>query len=89
MITETEFMERSQLAIWRGAMVMVAVGLTVNAVQAMMGKAEFAWWHLPSLVVTWIMGDCGSWVRRLRAVARLLRMRWRGYTAQTRIRTRG
>ena len=82
-------MERTQLGIWRGTMVIIAVALAVNAVQAMMGKANFAYWHLPTLAITWMMGDCGSCIRRLAAGARLLRMRWRGSSARSAIRMRG
>lgn len=88
-MSSEEMMERTQLGIWRGTMVIIAVALAVNAVQAMAGKANFAWWHLPTLAIAWMMGDCGSWVRRLAAAARLLRMRWRGSTGRSAIRTRG
>lgn len=89
MSTETDFMEKSQLVIWRGLTIILVVALAVNAVQAMMGKANFAYWHLPTLAITWMMGDCGSYIRRLAAGARLLRMRWRGSSARSSIRMRG
>ena len=38
-------MERTTVGIWRVLAVVVAVALMVNAVQAVAGKAEFAWCH--------------------------------------------
>lgn len=36
-------MERTTVGIWRVLAVVIAVALMVNAVQAVAGKAEFAW----------------------------------------------
>lgn len=49
-------MERTTVGIWRVLAVVVAVALMVNAVQAVAGKAEFAWWHLPTLGIAYILG---------------------------------
>lgn len=55
-------MERTTVGIWRVLAVVIAVALMVNAVQAVAGKAEFAWlinpesnpdaWMLKNTVVT-------------------------------------
>lgn len=82
-------MERTSVGIWRVLAVVVAVALMVNAVQAVAGKAEFAWWHLPTLGIAYILGECRDWIRRLAAGARLLRLRWRGCSVRKAIRTRG
>lgn len=71
-------MEKTSVGIWRVFAVVVAVALAANAAQAMAGKANFAWWHLPTLMISYTMGACGDWLRRLSAVARLIMMRWRG-----------
>lgn len=75
-------MERTTVGIWR----MLAV---VIAVQAVAGKAEFAWWHLGTLGIAMSFGEMGTVVTRLGAVARLLRLRWRGCSIRKAIRTRG
>lgn len=54
-------MERTSVGIWRVFAVVVAVALAANAVQAMAGKANFAWWHLPTLMISYKMGACGDW----------------------------
>lgn len=83
-------MERTTVGIWRVLAVVIAVALMVNAVQAVAGKAEFAWWHLPTLGIAYILGgECRDWIRRLAAGARLLRLRWRGCSVRKAIRTRG
>ena len=82
-------MERTTVGIWRVLAVVIAVALMVNAVQAVAGKAEFAWWHLGTLGIAYILGECRAWIRRLAAGARLLRLRWRGCSIQKAIRTRG
>lgn len=82
-------MERTSVGIWRVFAVVVAVALAANAVQAIAGKASFAWWHLPTLMISYTMGACGDWLRRLSAVARLIMMRWRGCSVRKAIRTRG
>lgn len=82
-------MERTTVGIWRVLAVVVAVALMVNAVQAVAGKAEFAWWHLGTLGIAFILGECRDWIRRLAAGARLLRLRWRGCSVRKAIRTRG
>lgn len=66
-------------AMWRVFALFVAVALTVNLCQALAGKAEFAVWHLPTLAVAWAMGDCGVIANRAASIARLMRLRWRGY----------
>lgn len=82
-------MERTSVGIWRVFAVVVAVALAANAAQAMAGKAEFAWWHLGTLGIAYILGECRDWIRRLAAGARLLRLRWRGCSVRKAIRTRG
>ena len=82
-------MERTTVGIWRVLAVVIAVALMVNAVQAVAGKAEFAWWHLGTLGIAMSFGEMGTVVTRLGAVARLLRLRWRGCSIQKAIRTRG
>lgn len=82
-------MERTSVGIWRVLAVVIAVALMVNAVQAVAGKAEFAWWHLGTLGIAYILGECRDWIRRLAASARLLRLRWRGCSIRKAIRTRG
>lgn len=82
-------MERTTVGIWRVLAVVIAVALMVNAVQAVAGKAEFAWWHLGTLGIAYILGECRDWIRRLAAGARLLRLRWRGCSVRKTIRTRG
>lgn len=82
-------MERTTVGIWRVLAVVVAVALMVNAVQAVAGKAEFAWWHLGTLGIAFILGEGRDWIRRLAAGARLLRLRWRGCSVRKAIRTRG
>ncbi len=82
-------MERTSVGIWRVLAVVIAVALMVNAVQAVAGKAEFAWWHLGTLGIAYILGECRDWIRRLAAGARLLRLRWRGCSIRKAIRTRG
>lgn len=88
-------MERTTVGIWRVLAVVVAVALMVNAVQAVAGKAEFAWWHLGTLGIAMSFGEMGTVVTRLGAVARLgaiarlLRLRWRGCSIRKAIRTRG
>lgn len=75
-------------AMWRVFALFVAVALTVNLCQALAGKAEFAVWHLPTLAVAWAMGDCGVIASRAASIARLMRLRWRGYSVR-RTRTSG
>lgn len=82
-------MERTTVGIWRVFAVFVAAALAVNAVQAVAGKAELAWWHMATLMISYKMGGCGDWLRRLSAAARLTRMRWRGYSIPGGTRTRG
>lgn len=82
-------MERTSVGIWRVFAVVVAVALAANAVQAMAGKASFAWWHLPTLMISYTMGACGDWLRRLSAVARLIMMRWRGCLPRRKTQTCG
>ena len=77
------------MGIWRVFAVVVAVALMVNAVQAVMGKAEFAWWHLPTLGIAMSFGEMGNVITRLGAAARLLRLRWNGCSIRKAIRTRG
>lgn len=48
-------MERTSVGIWRVFAVVVAVALAANAAQAMAGKANFAWWHLPTLMISYTM----------------------------------
>lgn len=82
-------MERTTVGIWRVFAIVVAVALMVNAVQAVAGKANFAWWHLPTLGIALSFGEVGEAVTRLGAIARLLRLRWRGCSIRKAIRTRG
>ncbi len=82
-------MQRTTVGIWRAFAVVVAVALMVNAVQAVAGKAEFAWWHLGTLGIAMSFGEMGNVITRLGAVARLLRLRWRGCLSRNAIRTRG
>lgn len=82
-------MERTTVGIWRVLAVVVAVALMVNAVQAVAGKANFAWWHLPTLGIALSFGEAGEVVTRLGAIARLLRLRWNGCSIRKAIRTRG
>lgn len=88
-MSEEERMERTTVGIWRVFAVVVAVALMVNAVQAVMGKAEFAWWHLPTLGIAMSFGEMGNVITRLGAAARLLRLRWNGCSIRKAIRTRG
>ena len=67
-------MERTSVGIWRVFAVVVAVALMVNAVQAVAGKAEFAWWHLGTLGIAMSFGEATQAIGRLKAVARLLRL---------------
>lgn len=78
-------MERASVGIWR----VFAVVVAANAVQAMAGKANFAWWHLPTLMISYTMGACGDWLLRLSAVARLIMMRWRGCSPRRKTQTCG
>lgn len=82
-------MERTTVGIWRVLAVVIAVALMVNAVQAVAGKANFAWWHLPTLGIALSFGEAGDAVTKLGAIARLLRLRWRGCSVRKAIRTRG
>ena len=82
-------MERTTVGIWRVLAVVIAVALMVNAVQAVEGKAEFAWWHLGTLGIALSFGEAGEVVTRLGAIARLLRLRWNGCSIRKAIRTRG
>lgn len=88
-MSEEERMQRTTVGIWRAFAVVVAVALMVNAVQAVAGKAEFAWWHLGTLGIAMSFGEMGNVITRLGAVARLLRLRWRGCLSRNAIRTRG
>ena len=88
-MSEEERMERTTVGIWRVFAVVVAVALMVNAVQAIAGKAEFAWWHLPTLGIAMSFGEMGNVITRLGAAARLLRLRWNGCSIRKAIRTRG
>lgn len=82
-------MERTTVGIWRVLAVVIAVALMVNAVQAVAGKAEFAWWHLGTLGIAMSFGEMGNVITRLGAVARLLRLRWSGCSIRKAIRTHG
>ena len=82
-------MERTRLGTGRVLALVIAEASMVNAVQAVAGKAEFAWWHLGTLGIAYILGECRDWIRRLAAGARLLRLRWRGCSVRKAIRTRG
>lgn len=82
-------MKRTTVGIWRVLAVVIAVALMVNAVQAVAGKANFAWWHLPTLGIALSFGEAGDAVTKIEAIARLLRLRWRGCSARKAIRTRG
>ncbi len=82
-------MERTTVGIWRVFAVFVAAALAVNVAQAVAGKAELAWWHVPTLMVSYTMGGCGAWLRRVSAAARLTRMRWRGCSVRRRTRMSG
>lgn len=82
-------MERTTVGIWRVLAVVIAVALMVNAVQAVAGKAEFAWWHLGTLGIALSFGEATQAIGRLKAVARLLRLRWRGCSIRKAIRTHG
>ena len=82
-------MERTTVGIWRVLAVVIAVALMVNAVQAVAGKAEFAWWHLGTLGIAMSFGEMGTVVTRLGAVARLLMMRWRGCSPRRKTQTCG
>lgn len=82
-------MKRTTVGIWRVLAVVIAVALMVNAVQAVAGKANFAWWHLPTLGIALSFGEAGDAVTKIGAIARLLRLRWRGCSARKAIRTRG
>lgn len=31
----------------------IAIALLINAINAIFGNAEFAWWHLPTLALGW------------------------------------
>ncbi len=84
-----ERMERTTVGIWRVFTVFVAAALAVNVAQAVAGKAELAWWHVPTLMVSYTMGGCDAWLRRLSAAARLTRMRWRGCSVRRRTRMSG
>ena len=88
-MSEEERMERTTVGIWRVFAVVVAVALMVNAVQAVAGKAEFAWWHLGTLGIAMSFREMGNVVTKVGAVARLLRLRWRGCLSRRAIRTRG
>ena len=80
---------RITVAIWRMLAVATAAALAANIAEAAEGKADVAWWHLLTLMVSYEMGTCGDLLRRLSAAARLTRMRWRGFSIRTRTRTRG
>lgn len=88
-MSEEERMERITVGIWRVFAVVVAVALMVNAVQAAMGRAQFAWWHLGTLGIAMSFGEATQAIDRLRAIARLLRLRWNGCSTRKAIRTRG
>lgn len=88
-MSEEERMQRTTVGIWRVFAVVVAVALMVNAVQAVAGKAEFAWWHLGTLGIAMSFGEATQAIDRLRAAARLLRLRWNGCSIRKAIRTRG
>lgn len=75
-------MKRTTVGIWRVLAVVIAV-------QAVAGKANFAWWHLPTLGIALSFGEAGDAVTKIGAIARLLRLRWRGCSARKAIRTRG
>lgn len=40
-----------QGCVWMALFCIIAVGLVANAVAAAAGAADFAWWHLPGLVI--------------------------------------
>ena len=82
-------MERTTVGIWRVLAVVIAVAAVAITEQAVAGKAEFAWWHLPTLGIALSFGEMGTVVTRLGAVARLLRLRWNGCSIRKAIRTRG
>lgn len=88
-MSKEERMARITTNIWRMFAVVVAAALAVNIVQAVAGKADLAWWHLPTLMLAYAEGECRDWIRRLAVAARLLRMRWRGSSARRATRMRG
>ncbi len=51
------------VSIWRVLAAVLAITMAVYAVEAASGNAEFPWWHLPSLWITWKMGRCGEFLR--------------------------
>lgn len=67
----------SMVAIWGGFTILLAVTLTVNAIQSIFGQAVFAYWHLFTLAVSCIMTRASmtemQWLRMLVQGRRLLR----------------
>lgn len=59
----------SMVAIWGGFTILLAVTLTVNAIQSIFGQAVFAYWHLFTLAVSCIMTRASmtemQWLRML------------------------
>ena len=67
----------SMVIIWGGFTILLAVTLTVNAIQSIFGQAVFAYWHLFTLAVSYIMTRASmtemQWLRLLVRFRRLLR----------------
>ena len=50
-----EKMNKIQGGFWMGFTVILAVTLAINGVMALLGKANFAWWHLGTLAISLVM----------------------------------
>ena len=50
-----EKMNKIQGGFWMGFTVILAATLAINGVMALMGKANFAWWHLGTLAISLVM----------------------------------
>ena len=50
-----EKINKMQGSFWMGFTVILAATLAINGVMALMGKANFAWWHLGTLAISAMM----------------------------------
>lgn len=44
-----------QAGIWGGFFLLLAITLLVNFIQSLFGQAEFAYWHMFTLLIAWAM----------------------------------
>lgn len=57
-----------QAGLWKSLCLVLAGALAVNGIAALLGWADFAWWHLPSLgicVLFW-QPPVGKWLKAMK-----------------------